>query len=404
MEVVLRKLSKRYGRHPAVTDLSLTIHDGEFLVLLGPSGCGKTTTLRMIAGLTPPDAGDLLFEGQRVNDVHPSQRDIAMVFQDYALYPHKTAFENMAFNLRLRGLPRDVIQRKVEATADLLHILSLLPRKPRELSGGERQRVALGRAIVRDPKLFLMDEPLSNLDAKLRERMRVELKALQRRLRVTTVYVTHDQSEAMLLADRVAVMDRGRLQQLATPHEIYRYPRNLFAATFIGSPRMNLVRGVLQRGDAGVRLVAEGLPSGMLWQLHLPAALEPLAPEAGIPVLIGFRPESGRLAPGWRDHDALNLTLDFVEPLGPDNLLVMQPSPSGVDSYDHSPLILRVSEQQRLPADQRLSVNLAPDEVYLFDQHSGEAIFCRGRLMRTFEGLDADNASGQELDNGVHDG
>lgn len=386
MEVVLRNLSKHYGQHPAVSDLSLDIRDAEFLVLLGPSGCGKTTTLRMIAGLATPDAGDLLFEGRRVNDVHPSRRDIAMVFQDYALYPHKTVYENMAFNLRIRRLPRDVIQRKVESVAELLRIRHLLQRRPRDLSGGERQRVALGRAIVRDPKLFLMDEPLSNIDAKLRERMRVELKALQRRLRVTTVYVTHDQSEAMLLADRIAVMDGGRLQQLGTPNDIYRYPTNLFTATFVGSPRMNLVRGLLRRSPGDILFAAEGSSMGAPWQMRLPPSLQAFVDDAGLAVGLGFRPESGRVVPGWHDDAGLKLNLDFVEPLGPDNLLITRSEERTLDLYDNEPFIIRMAAQQDIPADSRLSLHLVPEDVYIFDQRSGESLFCRGRVLQRSQG------------------
>lgn len=380
MEVVLRNLGKRYGQHPAVSDLSLSIRDAEFLVLLGPSGCGKTTTLRMIAGLTAPDDGDLLFEGRRVNDVHPSRRDIAMVFQDYALYPHKTVYENMAFNLRIRRLPQDAIQRKVESVAELLHIRHLLQRRPRDLSGGERQRVALGRAIVRDPKLFLMDEPLSNIDAKLRERMRVELKALQRRLRVTTVYVTHDQSEAMLLADRIAVMNGGRLHQLGTPNEIYRYPTDLFTATFVGSPRMNLVRGLLRRSHGDVLFATEGSGGEASWRMRLPSSLQSFVDDAGLAVVLGFRPESGRVLPGWDDDAALKLSLDFVEPLGPDNLLIAHPGERALDLYENEPFIVRMTAERDLPAGQRFSLQLAPEDLYIFDQRSSEALFCRGRV------------------------
>jgi len=249
--VELKHLTKRFDDIVAVNDLSLSIEDGEFLVFVGPSGCGKTTTLRMIAGLETISSGDLWIADKRVNDVHPKDRDIAMVFQNYALYPHMTVYENMSFGLRLRKSPKNVIDEKVRNAAGILGISELLGRKPKALSGGQRQRVAMGRAIVREPKVFLFDEPLSNLDAKMRIQMRVELKMLQKRLKTTTVYVTHDQVEAMTLASRIAVMNHGSLQQLATPAQVYEHPANRFVAQFIGSPSMNFIDGVFQAGRVG---------------------------------------------------------------------------------------------------------------------------------------------------------
>ncbi|MGQ7845157.1 ABC transporter ATP-binding protein [Granulosicoccus sp. 3-233] len=260
-EVQLVDVEKRYGNFLAVSRQSLTIDDGEFLVLLGPSGCGKTTTMRMIAGLEDITAGDLFFAGERVNDKAPKDRDIAMVFQNYGLYPHMTVAENIAYPLKLRGVDRKTRNARVQETADKVELGALLKRRPSELSGGQRQRVALARAIVRTPKIFLMDEPLSNLDAKLRVTMRAELKHLHHELGVTTVYVTHDQMEAMTLAHRVAVMREGRIVQLDTPKKIYSEPADLFVASFIGSPPMNLIEGRISEGRfeaPGISLPVEG--------------------------------------------------------------------------------------------------------------------------------------------------
>src|SRR6185295_6911562 len=241
MSIEFRNVTKTFGGACVVDDLSLEVRDGEFIVLLGPSGCGKTTTLRMLAGLEAATSGDILIDGQRVNDLPPQRRDVAMVFQSYALYPHMTVAENIGYPLRVRKLDRDQIRKQVGQTAAVLEIESLLERKPRELSGGERQRVALARAIVRHPRAFLMDEPLSNLDARLRLQMRGELKHLQHELGITTVYVTHDQAEAMTLGHRVAVMKKGKLQQFDTPLNIYDHPANRFVAEFVGSPIMNFL-------------------------------------------------------------------------------------------------------------------------------------------------------------------
>ncbi|HKP37282.1 MAG TPA: ABC transporter ATP-binding protein [Pyrinomonadaceae bacterium] len=243
MSIQLINLNKSFGAASVVDDLSLEFNDGEFVVLLGPSGCGKTTTLRMIAGLEQATSGDIFIDGQRVNQIPPQRRDLAMVFQSYALYPHMSVAENIGYPLRIRKLDRGLMREKIRETAALLEIEPLLSRKPRELSGGERQRVALARAIVRAPRAFLMDEPLSNLDAKLRVQMRAELKRLQRKLKTTTVYVTHDQAEAMTLGHRVAVMHKGRLQQFDTPLEIYHHPANRFVAEFVGTPGMNFLTG-----------------------------------------------------------------------------------------------------------------------------------------------------------------
>ena len=290
-EVVLKGVWKQFGEVTAVRDMNLRVRDGEFMILLGPSGCGKTTTLRMIAGLEEPTRGQIYIGGQLVADpergifVPPKDRDIAMVFQSYALYPHMTVYDNIAFPLKLRRVPRQEIDRRVREVAEMLGLTELLNRKPRELSGGQRQRVALGRAIVRKPKVFLMDEPLSNLDAKLRVRMRAELKKLQRQLGVTTIYVTHDQVEAMTMGDRIAVINQGVLQQVGTPEEVYNKPANTFVAGFIGSPPMNFL-------DATI--TEDGFADFGEFKLKLlPDQLEVLRERnlVGKEVIFGIRPE-----------------------------------------------------------------------------------------------------------------
>ncbi|HZY06208.1 MAG TPA: sn-glycerol-3-phosphate ABC transporter ATP-binding protein UgpC, partial [Ilumatobacteraceae bacterium] len=240
-QVTLRKVVKKYDEVEAVSAIDLDIADKEFVVLVGPSGCGKSTTLRMIAGLEEITGGEIAVDGDVVNDVPPKDRDMAMVFQNYALYPHMTVYQNMSFGLRLKKYPKDEIERRVQEAARILDIKELLDRKPRQLSGGQRQRVAMGRAIVRQPQAFLMDEPLSNLDAKLRVQMRTEIKRVHQKVRTTTVYVTHDQVEAMTLADRVVVMNKGKIEQIGAPLDLYDRPDNLFVAQFIGSPAMNIV-------------------------------------------------------------------------------------------------------------------------------------------------------------------
>src|SRR5437016_8831524 len=257
-QVTLRNLVKDYDQTPAVRGIDLDIADKEFVVLVGPSGCGKTTTLRMIAGLEDITGGEILIGGDVVNDVPPKDRDIAMVFQNYALYPHMTVHENMSFGLRLKKLPKDEIRRRVAAVAGILGIGELLDRKPKQLSGGQRQRVAMGRAIVRNPKVFLFDEPLSNLDAKLRVHMRTEIKKVHQKVRTTTVYVTHDQVEAMTLADRVVVMNGGRIEQVGSPNDLYHSPGTQFVAGFIGSPAMNMVGCQLEETAGALRVRING--------------------------------------------------------------------------------------------------------------------------------------------------
>src|SRR5216684_3212778 len=310
-EVTLNKVTKKYDETLAVRGIDLEIFDKEFVVLVGPSGCGKTTTLRMIAGLEDITDGEILIGGDVVNDMPPKDRDVAMVFQNYALYPHMTVRENMEFGLKIRKTPKETIDQMVNDAAKLLAIDHLLDRKPKQLSGGQRQRVALGRAIVRKPSVFLFDEPLSNLDAKLRVQMRGEIKKLQFRLQVTSIYVTHDQVEAMTMGNRIAVLNAGKVQQVGAPLELYERPQNLFVANFIGTPPMNFVKATVT--DSGSELSARG------FKLPAPAsAREALAGRLGKQIVVGIRPEhvvgSGRQTRGA--VAPLELTVDLVETLG----------------------------------------------------------------------------------------
>jgi multiple sugar transport system ATP-binding protein len=317
-EITLERLTKVYsdGTH-AVTELDLEVADGEFVVFVGPSGCGKTTALRMIAGLEEVTSGDVRIDGQVVNGLPPKDRDVAMVFQNYALYPHMNAAANMGFALKMRGVPKDEIDRRVTEAAHILGLTDALKKKPRTLSGGQRQRVAMGRAIVRNPQAFLMDEPLSNLDAKLRVEMRAEIARIQRDLSVTTVYVTHDQTEAMTMGDRVAVMRNGLLQQVDRPQVLYERPRNLFVAEFIGSPAMNLVLGELARED-GATWVAFGDH-----RLRLAAATVEQRPALSgyerRPVVVGIRPEDmedAAVVQGAQDDRKMTVVCDIREDMG----------------------------------------------------------------------------------------
>ncbi|MBR0950691.1 ABC transporter ATP-binding protein [Bradyrhizobium canariense] len=319
-EVALRKVIKRYDDVEAVRGIDLDISDHEFIVLVGPSGCGKSTTLRMIAGLEDITDGDIMIGGDVVNDVPPKDRDIAMVFQNYALYPHMTVAENMSFGLRLKHYPKAEIKARVTEAARLLDITDLIDRKPKQLSGGQRQRVAMGRAIVRNPKVFLFDEPLSNLDAKLRVQMRIEIKKVHQKVRTTTVYVTHDQVEAMTLADRVVVMNKGRIEQIGTPNELYHKPATRFVAGFIGSPAMNFIPCRLEDvgGKLNVRLtdrISFPLPPARAARYSVLPRTENL--------LLGIRPEhltesNAHLEPGVETFDTV---LDVTEPMGMETLV-----------------------------------------------------------------------------------
>jgi multiple sugar transport system ATP-binding protein len=317
-EVALDHVEKVYENgFRAVHELSLEIHDGEFLVLVGPSGCGKTTALRMVAGLEEISDGTITIGGRVVNDLTPKERDIAMVFQNYALYPHLTVAENIAFGLRLRKEPKKTINEKVEWAGKLLGLTQYLNRRPKELSGGQRQRVAMGRAIVREPQVFLMDEPLSNLDAKLRVQMRAEIAKIQRQVGVTTVYVTHDQIEAMTMGDRVAVMRKGELQQVAAPQELYDKPLNLFVGGFIGSPAMNLVEAKLERANGGLAAVAGG--ERIVLGHETLSARPALKDYEGQDVILGIRPEDledAALAADASSDRQLSGEVELTEALG----------------------------------------------------------------------------------------
>jgi multiple sugar transport system ATP-binding protein len=310
-QIVLNRLNKEFDRGmKIIDDLNLTINDGEFLVLVGPSGCGKSTTLRMIAGLESATDGDIIIGDKRVNDIPPKDRDIAMVFQNYALYPHMTVFENLAFGLKLRKYPKTEIKLRVDEAAAILEIEELLNRKPRQLSGGQRQRVALGRAIVRKPQVFLFDEPLSNLDAKLRLQMRTEIKKLHQKLKTTMVYVTHDQVEAMTMGDRIAVMKSGIIHQIDTPVNVYNSPVDLFVAGFIGSPAMNFITVTIRHGEgfyAEVGVVSIPIPT---------AHAEKIRAFTDKELVIGIRPENISIQPSNSESAEICVRLDLCEPMG----------------------------------------------------------------------------------------
>ncbi len=353
-EVTLKGVTKRYGNVIAVKDVDLQIGDGEFLVLVGPSGCGKSTTLRMVAGLEEISAGDLFIDGRRVNDMHPKDRDIAMVFQSYALYPHMSVRQNMSFGLKMRGIKKAEIEKRVGEAADILGLDDLLARKPKELSGGQRQRVAMGRAIVRKPKVFLFDEPLSNLDAKLRVQMRAEIARLHRRLDATILYVTHDQVEAMTLADRIAVMADGLSQQVGAPLEVFEHPVNRFVAGFIGSPAMNFLP--VQLDDAG-KLNGNG------FCLTLGEQQAELVRGKSGPMELGLRPNHLRLDPAGQ----IQATVEVVEPLGAETFLRLRQA----DTI----LTVRLSAQQEIKAGQELRLHLDLQFAHLFDGKSGQTLF-----------------------------
>jgi len=346
----------------AVHDFELDIHDQEFVVFVGPSGCGKSTTLRMIAGLEEISAGKISIGERVVNDVAPKDRDIAMVFQNYALYPHMTVYKNMAFGLKLRKEPKTQIDQKVQNAAKILGITELLNRKPKQLSGGQRQRVAVGRAIVRDPACFLFDEPLSNLDAKLRVEMRAELKRLHQRLQTTTVYVTHDQEEAMTLGDRVVVMKDGYVMQVGPPLEIYRHPVNRFVAGFLGTPPMNFMHGTL-RQDGSAMLFDDGAQ-----RIAVPAwARDDLQGKVGSPVVLGVRPEaiSAEPYPGQSDN-ALTMRVNVVEPLG-DRMDVY------LSTEQHPHVVARVEADSTTEPDTSMTVDLNTERVHFFEPDAPDA-------------------------------
>ena len=349
--VTFRDVQKSYGKTRIIERLGFEIEDGEFVVLVGPSGCGKSTLLRMLAGLEDISGGQIMIDGRVVNELESKDRDIAMVFQSYALYPHMTVGENMGFSLRLRKAEKELTERRVADAAKILNLDQLLGRYPRELSGGQRQRVAMGRAIVRDPKVFLFDEPLSNLDAKLRVAMRAEIKALHQRLKTTTVYVTHDQIEAMTMADRIVVMHDGAVEQIGTPLELYDRPDNLFVAQFIGSPSMNVLEGTVRRVDGQCRVEAQGAS----W----PAPATTSAAD-GQGVHYGVRPGDITLSD---PSNGVPAKVIVVEPTGAETELLVE--------VGGAQLILAVHGRVDAQPDQMVGLVIASESVHLFDRQSG---------------------------------
>jgi len=366
-QVTLRGVKKVYdGKVVAVRDVNLTIGDGEFLVLVGPSGCGKSTTLRMIAGLEAITEGTISIGDRIVNEVHPKDRDIAMVFQNYALYPHMSVYKNMAFGLQLRKLPREEIKKRVLDTAGLLGIGELLERRPKQLSGGQRQRVALGRAIVRDASVFLFDEPLSNLDAKLRVTTRTEIKKLHKRLKTTTVYVTHDQEEAMTLGDRIVVMSAGRgvgvIEQVDTPLNVYRYPKNRFVGAFLGRTPMNFYEGRLVDKDGDIWFVSGTEENPSIRLAMLPEHIEKLRDHAGSQVTLGLRPSSLSEHPMGKEtaaHSTIMADIQVVEPLGK-NIDVSCELRGG------EPMLARIDARHDFPTSGEMRFYVDMAHVHLF--------------------------------------
>ena len=375
--IEFQDVTKRYGNDVlAIDNMTLDVREGEFLIFVGPSGCGKTTALRMTAGLEELTSGDISIGGKVVNDRSPSDRDIAMVFQNYALYPHMTVYDNIAFPLRQKRIKKREVASRVQEASRLLAIEPLLERRPRELSGGQKQRVAIGRALVRRPQAFLMDEPLSNLDAKLRVQMRAELLSLHKRLGVTTIYVTHDQTEAMTLGDRVVVLDKGVVQQVDAPASLYRRPRNTFVASFIGSPGMNFLDGTLSR---------DGLVLGR-HRIDLPQELRHALSTRDGNVMVGLRPEDIRLVENDAD-DGLDAEIVITEQLGPEVLAYLRvdgvPVASAVrdaagdrdDAVElRETLVARLPGDTRVSAGQRARFTLNTAGVNLFDPGSGESL------------------------------
>jgi multiple sugar transport system ATP-binding protein len=361
-QVMMKDLNKKYDEVHAVKDVNLHIRDKEFIVLVGPSGCGKSTTLRMVAGLEEITAGEITIGDRVVNDLPPKDRDIAMVFQNYALYPHMTVYDNMAFGLKMRKFPKAEIQKRVQDAAEILGIQELLRRKPRQLSGGQRQRVAVGRAIVRHPQVFLFDEPLSNLDAKLRVQMRVELKRLHDRLETTAIYVTHDQVEAMTLGDRVVVMKDGWIQQVGEPLELYGRPRNRFVAGFIGSPAMNFMDTTIADGGSALWVECPGL------RLKVPADRSArLAAKRGQPVVLGIRPEDVHPATGADPADlTCDAIVDVVEPLGSEILLDVK--------VGNCVVVTRVDPSVRVKPQDKIRLAFDPERMHFFDSKTEESL------------------------------
>jgi multiple sugar transport system ATP-binding protein len=365
--VGLKNVYKKFdGGVVAVNDFNLEIEDKEFIILVGPSGCGKTTTLRMIAGLEEVTEGEVYIDERLVNDVQPKDRDIAMVFQNYALYPHMTVFDNMAFGLKLRKTPKDQIKRRVHEAAKILDIEHLLDRKPKALSGGQRQRVALGRAIVREPKVFLMDEPLSNLDAKLRVQMRVEISKLHQKLQTTIIYVTHDQTEAMTMGSRIVVMKDGLIQQVDSPQVLYEKPCNMFVAGFIGTPQMNFINAKLEKRENGIFLVfgehVLKLPEGRAKKLEDSEYI-------GKEVVMGVRPENIRDEEVFLESmpdSIVEANVEVIEMLGSETLLYVY--------IDNVPVTARVNPRTRARSGDTIKLAIDTNRIHLFDKDTEKTI------------------------------
>ena len=356
-DVSLKDIYKSFGKNEVIHGISCDIRDGEFIVILGPSGCGKSTVLRMIAGLEEITQGDIAIDGKVVNQLEPADRDIAMVFQNYALYPHMTVFKNMAYGLKIRRMPKAEIEKRVHKAAEILELTEFLNRKPRQLSGGQRQRVAMGRCIVREPKVFLFDEPLSNLDAKLRVQMRLEIRKLHEDLKITSIYVTHDQVEAMTLGDRLIVMDNGHAAQIGSPLEVYERPATRFVAGFIGSPAMNFLEARI--GAAGDSVAIAG-------DVHLPLDNGKMPGYEDRAVTLGIRPEHFEIA---GDEDAaLRLHVDHVELLGADTLV------HGHFGEAQTSLTVRLPGVQHLDKQTVLAMRVPPTKLHLFDKKNGRRI------------------------------
>jgi multiple sugar transport system ATP-binding protein len=360
--VTIKGLTKIYGKTIAVNDLNLDVADKSFAVLLGPSGCGKTTTLRCIAGLETLDKGEIYIGDRLVNDLAPKDRDVAMVFQSYALYPHMTVFDNLAFPLKIRKLPNEEIKRRVHETAQLLRITHLLDRKPKQLSGGEAQRTALGRAIIRNPKVFLMDEPLSNLDAKLRLYMRAELKKLQREIGVTTIYVTHDQVEAMAMADKVAIMNNGVLEQFGNASEIFEHPASTFVAGFIGSPPMNFINCTFLEKNGSPYLEAEA------FTLAIPDNIGELIKKNATDsdLVLGVRPEDITLTKNWTNRNVIKVQVYVLEPLGSETIV-------DIKVGDELLKVKTASDFAASPGD-AIGMSINMEKIHIFDKKTGKAI------------------------------
>jgi len=355
-DVTLQKVTKNFSAGvAAVKELTLSVAHGEFVVLLGPSGCGKTTTLRLIAGLEQPDAGEVLIDGKLVNHLPPQKRDLALVFQSYALYPHMTVAQNMGFNLKMRRLPSYEISRRVRETSVLLGLDALLDRYPNQLSGGQRQRVALGRAIIRNPVAFLLDEPLSNLDAQLRAETRIELLNLQRRLAGTFIFVTHDQTEAMMLADVLVVMRNGKIEQIGPPEEIYRKPANTFVARFLGSPMMNTLEGRIVKDNGGAFFHNE------TFMLQLPKTLRNIdAIDSDTKIVLGFRPEDAEISP----RGSITMKVELVETLGSQKFIL------GFARQGQQ-LMVSIDPKIKPQVGEVISISVPPESIHLFYSSSG---------------------------------